>query len=244
MKKYCYLFLLLFLLFANNGYSDDTYLLVYKPNKLLKYKASIYPIPPEYTFLAEYLFKKISDTSILKISYAENENNNLNVKYIFHVFEKRSCCNPLSYPGFVYKINSEIENIIEPSGKFISCNKSEIKAGCIFGFNLKTWKLEEEKENKPVFIIPCYFPNDKVRIQSKWFNKYEIKDKEITDVVRIDYSIFDIDNNIASINGSIEDKILIKGDFDIINGYWVNYKIYYIKNSKEYIFKSFELIKQ
>ncbi len=69
------------------------------------------------------------------------------------------------------------------------------------------------------------------------------KDKEKTEIIKFDYLLTNVLNNVASITGSIENKIQINCEFDIPNGHWINYKMFFIKNNEKILLKSFELIK-
>jgi hypothetical protein len=147
--------------------------------------------------------------------------------------------NPLTYGGFFYTFDNKIENIIKPTGEFIDNQIDNTSIGCIFGFNLATINRNKSKVNKP-YMIPFYFPENGVSIGTSWFNEFELSNDE-DKTLTINYSLKNIINNVAYIEGKNLQGLHIISHFDIIKGCWIDFKMFQLKDSKEYLFKSYEL---
>ena len=231
------------LLLTVKGYSTDTQLLIFKPNENLKYKIQIHPMPDEFGYsVAHKLTSSISKYNIVNFTIKENDNNTYKLLFNLKMLEKKSCCNPLTYPGYFYTIDSDVENIIKPTGEFIDNLNDYISLGCIFGFNIVKLDHNRSNKGKPV-IIPFYFPEKEISIGESWMCKFEFEDREKTYALFINYTLKSLTNNIAYIDGYNLDGLHITTNFDIAKGCWIDYKMYYKKDTKEYLWKSFELIK-
>jgi|GEM_PF-2728742 len=224
-----------------NAYSANEYLLTFKPNKNLKYKLTIGPIPKhvDSSFL-KYLRSQLSQISLLKISYTESKNGNLNAFYDLNIWKKKSCCNPLTYPAYMYNFHGIIESSIEPSGHVLNNKKGKLKLGCVLGFNLWTIISRQKLEGK---LIPCYFPKQKVKEQSNWKNEFEFQEDKKKKTATIEYTLINIDNKTAFIEGIIDRTgITLYGEFDTEKGYWKTFKIFYLNRDKKITLRSFDLI--
>jgi len=220
------------------GYSTDKVLLVFKANETLKYKMQFQPFPDNV--FANQLTGIYSDFSIVKISVKESDNNTLRLSYTFTMFDRKSCCNPLSYPGYFYTIGSEIENNIKPNGEFINNESDYISSSCIFGINLFKFKRKPSQKDKPV-VIPFYFSEKEIATGESWNNKFEYFNDGKPDELFINYTLKSVTSNIAYIEGYNLSGLHITLHFDVIRGCLIDLKVYYIKDSKEYLFRSFEL---
>lgn len=223
----------------SKGFTSDKVLLIFKPNETLKYKIQLQPFPENA--LAKQLTGIYSDLSIVKISIKENNNDTLMLSYTLTVFDKKSCCNPLSYPGYFYTVGIEIENLIKPSGEFIKNESDYVTSNCILGFNLFRFKRRQSEVKKPV-VFPFYFPDQEISIGESWNNIFEYVNEGKPDKILINYTLKSITSNIAYIDGYNLLGLHITSHFDIVKGCLIDFKMYFKKDSKEYLFKSFELI--
>ncbi len=226
------------LLFFSKSYSADKHLLIFKPIENLKYKIQIQPAPE--SVILNKLFGAYSSNSIFKMSIKENDKNTYKVTSSLIIFNKSSCCNPLTYPGYFITTDREIENIISPTGEFIDNSNDYLSMGCIFGFNIL--KLNNKEKNIKPVIIPFYFPDKEISIGESWTCKFEFDDNVNANPLFIDYTIKKVSDNIAYIDGYSLDRLHITAQFNITKGCWTNYKMFVKKDSEEYLFKSFELI--
>jgi len=233
----------LILFSITNAYSENEYLLIFKPNKNLKYKVTLNPMPKYIdSKVQKYFLSQLSQNSLLNISYTESKDGNINVLYDLNLYKKRSCCNPLTYPAYAYTYHGIIENSITPSGHFITNTRDELKMGCVWGFNLWTIKPKQKLQGK---LIPCYFPKRRIQAQSKWTNEYEVQEDKKKAAVTIKYTLLNVINDIALIEGTINDSIIqIKGEFDITKGCWKVFKMIYLHEDKKVTFLSYKLIKE
>ena len=230
-------------LFITVSYSADRHILIFKPAKNLEYKIQFYPMPDEFGYsLGEKITSSMSEYNIVKLDIRENDKNTYKLKFNLKMLNKRSCCNPLTYPGYVYTMDSNVENIIKPTGEFIENRHDYISLGCIFGFNLVKFNHNKSRKDKPV-IIPFYFPEKEIGIGESWMCKFEFEDKEKTYALFINYTLKSITNNIAYIDGYNLDGLHVTSTFDITKGCWIDYRMYWEKDAKEYLWKSYELIK-
>ncbi len=224
---------------VSQGYTSDKVTLVFKPNEVLKYKIQLQSFPENA--LVKQLTGIYSDLSIVKISIKENDNDILKLSYTLTIFDKKSCCNPLSYPGYFYTVGSEIENRIKPSGEFIKNESDYVYSNCIFGFNLFRFKRKNVPNGNPI-IIPIYFSEKEISIGESWNNIFEYDNEGKPDKILINYTLKSITSNIAYIDGYNLLGLHVTSHFDIVKGCLIDFKMYYKKDSKEYLFKSFELI--
>jgi len=238
MKKI--LFISFILTIATLVHSAENYSLLFKPNENLKYKIQIHPFPDEIGYSAAMkLTSSISEYNIVTMSIKENQNSTFKLLFNLKMLDKKSCCDPLTYPGYFYTIDNEIENTIKPTGEFIDNRSDSTSIGCIFGFNLAKFNRNTSKGIKP-YIIPFYFPEKEISINTTWTNEFVLKN-EGKETLFINYSLKSISDNIAYIEGSNLQGLHVTSHFDIIKGRWIDFKMFQVKDSKEYLFKSYEL---
>lgn len=223
-------------------HASEKYLLKYKPNENLKYKEVFIPSPNMMGTIQAAMIEMSSKYSITNISIREQDDGNLFICYNNKLYERKSCFNPLTYLGYIYQIENIREIIIRPSGYYVGFKTDDISMGCCLGFNLFRMNRNIDKSKEYPYIFLCYFLENEIPLNAVWKNTFKFTNKKKSSKVDIFYTLEDVRNDIAHITGNISEKLFIEGDFNIVKGHWIYYKIYYLENKTKKYLITLELI--
>ncbi len=224
---------------ASALFAETGYLLRYKPAAGLRYSVN-HTIAGNGVMIK--LEEQISRTFELNINVQEQEEGVLLFESEMKALKKTSCCNPFSWPGYLYNVNGVFAVRAADTGEVLENTSNHISIGCCLGFNLYT--IYQTRKNRPAshMIISVIFPLEPVRKGNIWY--ITLKNDEAGPALNhecVRCFIHSVDAGVAFIEGSDSSGVRVSGHFDIEEGYWLDYRLCRMKDGREIESKSLVL---